>query len=259
MKALIPWELKHRVKHVAKQMKLAATGKFHSGFCPICEASQYFVESGPWLRDQYICRGCGSIPRYRAIMKVLETHFPDWRDLAIHESSPAGSASDKIGRESTNYIASQLFADVPRGQLKGSQRSEDLEQLTFGDETFDLVITQDVFEHLLRPDRAFAEIARTLKPGGAHVFTLPYYRGKKTVIRARAGSRGEVEYLMEPDYHGNPIDPSGSLVVTEWGDELCDFIFRASGMTTTIFNFFDPRFGLEGEFLDVLISRKPWK
>jgi hypothetical protein len=27
-------------------------------------------------------------------------------------------------------------------------------------------------------------------------------------------------------------------------------------MATTIFNFYDPRFGLKGEFLDVLVSRK---
>jgi hypothetical protein len=33
-------------------------------------------------------------------------------------------------------------------------------------------------------------------------------------------------------------------------------VFRSSGMTTTIFNFYDPRFGLKGEFLNVLISRK---
>ena len=65
-----------------------------------------------------------------------------------------------------------------------------------------------------------------------------------------------VTHLMKPDYHGNPIDAAGSLVITEWDDELCDFVFRSSGMTTTIFNFYDPRFGLKGEFLDVLISRK---
>jgi SAM-dependent methyltransferase len=140
--------------------------------------------------------------------------------------------------------------------MKGSERSEDLEQLTFDDESFDLTITQDVFEHVLRPEQAFAEIARTLKPSGAHVFTVPYFRGRKTVVRAKPNECGGIEHLMKPDYHGNPIDVNGSLVITEWGDELCDFILRASGMTTTIFNFFDPRFGLEGEFLDVLISRK---
>ena len=61
---------------------------------------------------------------------------------------------------------------------------------------------------------------------------------------------------MKSDYHVNPIDAVGSLVATEWGDELCDFVFRSSRMTTTIYNFYDPRFGLKGGVLDVLISRK---
>jgi SAM-dependent methyltransferase len=187
---------------------------------------------------------------------VLSKHFPNWQKLSIHESSPTGAASAKISRESKNYVASQFFPDVPRGQMKGNERSEDLEQLTFDNESFDLTITQDVFEHVLRPEKAFAEIARTLKPNGAHVFTVPYYRGRKTVVRARPDGPGGIKHLMKPDYHGNPIDANGSLVITEWGDELGDFILRTSGMTTTIFNFFDPRFGLEGEFLDVLISRK---
>jgi hypothetical protein len=40
---------------------------------------------------------------------------------------------------------------------------------------------------------------------------------------------------VEPaDYHGYPIDERGSLVVTEWGRELCDFIYRTSGATTRI-------------------------
>jgi SAM-dependent methyltransferase len=248
--------MKAAIKHLAKQLKLAASGKYRHGFCPICERSVYFLKSGPWLRDEYFCMGCGSIPRFRAIVKVLSKHFPNWRELSIHESSPTGAASAKIGRESKSYVASQFFPGVPRGTMKGNERSEDLEQLTFDNESFDLTITQDVFEHVLRPDRAFAEIARTLKPNGAHVFTVPYFRGRKTLVRARPDGCGGIRHLMKPDYHGNPIDANGSLVITEWGDELGDFILRASGMTTTIFNFFDPRFGLEGEFLDVFISRK---
>jgi hypothetical protein len=60
----------------------------------------------------------------------------------------------------------------------------------------------------------------------------------------------------ELDYHVNPIDAAGSLVVKELGDERCDFVFRSLRMTTTIFNFYDPRFGLNGEFLDVPVSRE---
>jgi SAM-dependent methyltransferase len=231
-------------------------GRLNRGYCTICECEVWFHETGSWLRDQYLCERCGSIPRNRALMKVLNDHFPEWRELQIHESSPGGVSSGKIRAECKNYVASQFFAEVPRGEYKDGQRSEDLEALTFSNESFDVIITQDVFEHVLRPAKAFAEIARTLKPGGAHVYTVPYYRGKKTVVRAEPNGNEGIRHLMKPDYHGNPIDAAGSLVVTEWGDELCDFVFRSSGMTTTIFNFYDPRLGLKGEFLDVLVSRK---
>jgi SAM-dependent methyltransferase len=127
--------------------------------------------------------------------------------------------------------------------------------MTFPDEVFDIVITQDVFEHVMNPDKAFLEIARTLKQGGAHIFTVPYYRGKKTVVRAVESSNG-TDYLMEPAYHGNPIDEKGSLVVTEWGDDLLDYIDATSGMKTEVFNVHDPYLGLEAEFLDVFVSRK---
>jgi SAM-dependent methyltransferase len=248
--------MRGRVKRQVLLTTQWARGRLNRGYCTICDCSVWFNETGPWLRDQYLCLRCGSIPRNRALVKVLNDHFPGWRDLQIHESSPGGASSAMIKRQCKHYVATQFFPEVPRGQLKDGQRSENLEALTFPDESFDLVITQDVFEHVLRPAKAFAEIARTLKLGGAHVYTVPYYRGKKTVVRAEPNGDEGITHLMKPDYHLNPIDAAGSLVVTEWGDELCDFVFRASRMTTTIFNFYDPRLGLKGEFLDVLISRK---
>jgi SAM-dependent methyltransferase len=236
--------------------KLYLTGKINRGYCTVCSKNVFFMKAGPWLRDEYFCCECHSIPRNRALIKVLEDQFPSWRELEVHESSPSGPASDKIQRECRSLVRSQFFADVSRGEFRDGCRSEDLEALTFPDESFDLVISQDVFEHVLRPELAFAEIARTLKPGGAHVFTVPYFRGKKTLIRARAGRAGEIEHLEKPDFHGNPIDPEGSLVVTEWGDEICHFIFDASDMMTTIFNFHDTSLGLEAWALDVFVSRK---
>lgn len=248
--------IRRTAKRAQHGASLVMRRKINRGYCTICERNVFFAKTGPWLRDAYICLRCNSIPRNRALVKVLSQHFPSWRDLRIHESSPGGASSDKIRRECPGLVATQFFLDVPRGEVRDGQRSEDLESLSFPASSFDLVITQDVFEHILRPEKAFAEIARTLKPEGAHIFTVPYYRGKRTVVRARAIESGGIEYMMSPDYHMNPIDPEGSLVVTEWGDEICHFIFATSGMTTSIFNFFDTRLGLEGEFLDVFVSRK---
>src|ERR1700676_809986 len=196
-------EIARRTRRKALLMLQWGTGRLNSGYCTVCDCDALFSQTGPWLRDQYLCTRCRSIPRHRALLKVLNDHFPGWRELRIHESSPGGPSSDKIKQQCRGYVASQFFPNIPRGQFNGSQRSEDIEALTFGDESFDTVITQDVFEHVLRPAKAFAEIARTLKPGGAHVYTVPYYRGKKTVVRAKPNGTGGVTHLRTPDYHVN--------------------------------------------------------
>ena len=57
-------------------------------------------------------------------------------------------------------------------------RNEDLEALTFPDASFDLTVTLDVMEHVNQPDVVLREVARTLRPGGAYLFTVPTYKGK---------------------------------------------------------------------------------
>lgn len=226
------------------------------GHCPICERRTVFFKEGDWLRDQFRCARCFSIPRWRATVFVIDLFFPSWRELSIHESSPGGAASDKLARECKRCVQSHWFPDVPSGGTRDGYRCEDLERQTFPDAVFDLVVSQDVFEHVLDPGKAFAEVARTLKAGGAHVFTIPWYYWKPTFVRASRGEAGEVRHHAEPDYHGNPIDLKGSLVVTEWGADFCDFVFRSSGLTTTAVHIRDRRRGIEGEFIEVFISRK---
>lgn len=231
-------------------------GKTNSGYCPVCQKKTIFIVKGAWLRDNYLCTACGSIPRVRHIVHVLQKYFSEYRELTIHESSPSGPSFEKFRRECREYIPTYFWPDVTPGSLRNGYRCENLEALTFPDASFDLVITQDVMEHVLNPDKAFSEIARTLKPGGAHVFTVPWYAPKPTYIRAAETGEG-IEYYAKKDYHGNPIDEGGALVVTEWGTDLPEFIFKKSGLITTVFNTQDLNMGLAGEFLEVFVSRKP--
>ncbi|MBM4464818.1 MAG: class I SAM-dependent methyltransferase [Chloroflexi bacterium] len=48
-----------------------------------------------------------------------------------------------------------------------------LAALPFATASFDLVISSWVIEHLPEPERAFAEIARVLRPGGRFIFLTP--------------------------------------------------------------------------------------
>jgi SAM-dependent methyltransferase len=229
------------------------------GYCPICEKPVRFVKFGEWMRDFYKCSGCRSIPRYRALIDSLKRFYPNWRELAIHESSPNnGSSSAYVKKGCKDYSASQYYPDVPRGEYKSGYRSEDLSALTFPDESFDLFITQDVFEHVMEPGLAFKEIARVLKPGGAHIFSMPWYPELKITRRRAKVEDGQIIYLEDPVYHGNPVDPKkGSLVTFDWGQDFVDFIYKSSGMYTTIYLQHDKSKGLEAEFLEIFISRKP--
>ena len=64
----------------AQTRRSLARQSWNVGVCPVCETSTIFVEEGAWLRDQYRCLRCRSIPRHRALMSVLHRDFPSWRN-----------------------------------------------------------------------------------------------------------------------------------------------------------------------------------
>jgi SAM-dependent methyltransferase len=240
--------------------KFVLDGKANVGYCLTCDHRTLFVETGTWLANDYLCVRCHSMPRWRGMIRVLNTRFPDWRTLQIHECGSSGLATEKIRREATGYSGSRyLVPDVPRGHLVGNVSCQDIEDLTFPDDSFDLVLTQDVLEHVLRPDRAFAEIARVLRPGGAHVFTVPMVHGAPTLVRAVPSEAG-IEHLLPPDYHGEVGNPERSLVVREWGDDdFVAFVSEHGGLATEVVELHNRKLGLAGSPgnpLQVFISRK---
>jgi hypothetical protein len=245
-----------KIKDIVRPFLKNFRYKHNKGYCVICEQQTVFYEYDPWLRDNYRCIKCGSIPRNRALINTLNTFYPGWKDLEIHESSPGGPVSEFFRRNAHHYSSSHYYTDIPRGKYKGVFRSEDLTEMTFERESFDVFITSDVFEHVFEPENAFKEIARILKPGGAHIFTMPWYPNLPISEKRAHIMNGQIQHLKDPVYHGNPIDEKGSLVTIDWGIDFCDIIFNCSGLTTTIYVKKDRNLGLEAEFLEVFVSRK---
>lgn len=179
---------------------------------------------------------------------------PDWRRLAVLEAGTGGGLSDGLARSCPGYTGSLFFADVPRGDAVESIRSEDREHLTFDDGSFDVVVTQDVLEHVFQPELAFVEIARVLRRGGLHVFTVPYDPTRVTSrTRARMGPSG-VEHLQPPAFHDDLLNPDGVLVATDWGCDLPARIHDSSSLTTEIVDVLDARQGIR-EPIQIFTSR----
>ncbi len=80
------------------------------------------------MRETFKCMNCGCIPRERALMLTIEKYFPNWKELANHESSPAQrGTSVKLKAHCKNYITSQYYPNEPFGKIIDGHQNEDLE------------------------------------------------------------------------------------------------------------------------------------
>lgn len=224
------------------------------GQCPVCLSQEGFAAADGWHRDTLLCRACLSLPRERAFMRALDMLRPDWRQCAMHECAPSGGAlSRRLAAECRGHVASHLLADLPRGLSRGGIRSEDLEALTFPDDSLDLHCHLDVMEHLNRPDRAVAEMARTLRPGGLALFTTPIYPDLPRTSRRAILFPDGAEHLAPPEMHGNPIDARGALVTFHYGQDLPDLIRSwVPAFSVLRLDLLDARAGILGAHRDVL-------
>lgn len=240
-----------------------------AGWCPICERDTRFVATREgdldprWYKNWYdaalLCEHCSSYPRQRTLFEALRMFSPNWRDLMVHECSPDFGASSYYLRQGcVNYVATQYDKSLRPGEINVEKgyRCEDLEHQTFPDDSFDLVISQAVFEHIFRPDLAIKEIARTLKPGGYYIMTVPWGSPDDPSVRRASLVDGVVIHHMEPIYHGNPVDDAGSLVTIDWGHDIAHYLAVHSGMSTSILFFDDLSKGMRGASIDVVVCRK---
>jgi hypothetical protein len=231
----------------------------HDGFCPLCEREVVFTVRDAWLRDNYLCSGCGSIPRERAIATVFQRIRPGAPALRIHESSPGPRGfSPWLRQRFPGLVQSHYWSREPPGSEVRGFRNENLEALTFRDASLDVHVTQDVMEHVFDLPRVASELYRTLVQGGVHIFTTPL-TSKAQPTRQRARVRdGQVEHLVTPPaFHGNPIDEAGSLVTYDFGYDIVELIARGAPFRSSIWVVDDLWQGIRAEFNEVIVSEKP--
>lgn len=232
-----------------------------SGHCPACGSLTTFSASNSWFRDYLICPGCpgGSVPRERALALILNEIRPTWRELSIHESSPSSTgASVLFAKEGKHYLASQYFPNQVPGQDVNGVRNENLENQTFPDECFDIVISMDVMEHVYHPDRVFSEVYRTLKPGGIYICTFPVrnYQVSGWERRFTLNDDGTRNDLKEPEIHGNPVSDEGSIVTVDYGYDLHKTIAQWALFDVRVSRFHDTYHGILGDFTEVVVCSK---
>jgi SAM-dependent methyltransferase len=186
-------------------------------------------------------------------MQAIEVFFPNWKGLVVHEISAANrGAGVRLARKCENYMPSRFFPDEELGSAADGVRRETLDALTFVDESIDPHITQNVMKHLFSPSTVCREIARSLKPCSAHIFTVPLVnRDKPSKLRARMREDGQIDHLQPPEYHGSPISDHGALVTVDWGFDICSHIFDSCGFFTHLLYMDDLSKDIRAEYNEV--------
>jgi len=251
---------------------------FSLGICPVCGGLTGFFKFRENLRESGVCLLCRSSNRQRqisfvlleAIAEVTGTRFSSIKDFSARASQFKSFSNFRIynaettGRvhhymkDFTNYVASEYLGDNSiSGECINGVLHQNLMQTSFENDYFDIIITSDVFEHIADPYKAFAEVYRILKPGGRHIFTVPFYSDRyKDELRAVIDEYGTLKNLLPPIYHDDPIRSEGILVYVIFSMEML-LKLNDMGYHVKMYNARNPLKGILGTNAIVFDSIKP--
>lgn len=208
-------------------------------FCQACGTAQglladrqHAYQGRVNFRERLECPGCRLNTRQRFMAQLVRTALAESGSVApqiyLHEQvtpffhwAQTALGGETIGSE-------YLGHDVPGGTVVDGVRHEDALALSFADASVDVIVSQDVLEHVPDIDPAIAEAARVLRPGGRLFLSVPFHAHADVTVRRAELRDGEVVHLLEPQFHGNPVSAEGSLVFYDHGWDLLDRL-RAHG------------------------------
>lgn len=214
------------------------------GFCDICSQNvaflmdwRYSTNLIPNYRERLVCPVCQLNNRQRFIGSVVKEKLTEQKNkkkirLYFMEQvtnfykyfKKAYSNDDQVTIIGSEYLG----MNVKSGELINGFRHEDVGELSFPNNYFDMIISNDVFEHIPVPLRAFRECFRVLKKGGELIITIPFnHKLLRNIKRVEMLPNNSFEYLREPIYHGNPMSQIGSLVFYDFGWEVIDWLIKA--------------------------------
>jgi SAM-dependent methyltransferase len=213
------------------------------GHCPSCSRDLFLMmKDDPFLIR---CLGCRASAINLSLIPVVQRHFPKINcSMCAYELSTYGSMLNWLRRNFFNLETSEYFPDQPLGTKVNGISNQDVQQLTFAEESFDLVTSNQVFEHVPDDSAAFRECYRVLRSRGALVFAVPLHDDIAASERIARLEGGRVAFYGKPEYHGSRLTGPNS-VPTFWHFSTLDILdrVRAAGFRSV-------------DFEDVFIAQK---
>lgn len=251
-------------KSFIKKLTLSAKKKFGKkkisvpGFSYTAQSSVNFsldalygTPEAPNWRERLVCPVTHLNNRIRASVHVMDLECEPYLNSEIYISEQVTPLYKYLTGFYPNLVGSEfLGSKVPGGFIdKKGIRNEDLTFLSFEKNSFEFCLSFDCLEHVPYFDKAFSEIYRVLKPGGKLLWSAPFdINRKKNIIRAQINEDGNVEHILAPEYHGNPVskDGEGSLCFTVFGWDVLKTIRKIGYSDSYAIIYWSDAFGYLG-------------
>lgn len=235
--------------------------RFKTDFLYSDPQDAYHGQRIPNWRERLICSGCRMNSRVRGAIQFFEEVLGASPDDEIYVTEQLTPLFHYLKCRYRNLSASEYLGNtVPPGNIdtETGVRNESLTRLSFSDDSFRFILSFDVLEHIPDYLSAFSECLRCLKPGGILLFSVPFARGSENnLVRATVDSAGEVNHILPPEYHGDPVSEAGCLCFYHFGWELLGQVRNAGFSTADVHFYWSDRLGYLGEGQMLMTARKP--
>ena len=241
------------------------------GYCAVCMKSTTFhVDSQyafsdaegnlyPNWRERLVCRYCELNNRTRASIHLFQQECHPPKNAQIYITEQTTPLFSWISHNYSSVIGSEfLNAHLQSGFISSTGiRHESLANLSFPDESFDFILSFDVFEHIPDYKIAISECFRVLKDGGKMIFSVPFhFESEDNIVLAKVLSNGSVDYLMEPEYHGDPLNSNGCLCFYHFGWNLLSEFQEVGFQSAKAYFYWSDKLGYLGVDQVLFIANK---
>lgn len=214
-------------------------GWLFEGYCQCCEKNalfladwQYSDGTAPNYRERLFCNHCGLNSRQRFVLHYAKNILKgrnEIPELFCYEQTT--DFFRLLTKKMDNAVVTgseYLGGDKRSGEIINGIRCEDALGLSFENEAFDLIISNDVYEHVPDIMKALSEAYRCLKKNGMLIFSVPFFMNKKTTEqRALIDNKCKTVHLLSEQYHANPVSRKGSLVYYDFGWDILNYCKEA--------------------------------
>lgn len=238
------------------------------GFCWACHEPSLFhvnrramFQAQPtavnW-REGLHCARCGMSNRIRSMCWFTDQVMEGRSRPGVYATEHGTAFNDWLSaRYGDGAIGSAyLGRDIEPGTTIDGTRHEDVERLSFADDTFDLAVCMDVLEHVNEPARAIEQIARILRPDGELLLSIPFMAHASGNVRRAEMGDTEIVHHEPAAYHGNPPPGVGWLVFWDFGWEFFEQLRRAFGSVELV-RFQSRQYAHIGPNLSIFRCRRP--